>query len=108
MNDILNYNTLIDSLPVTPMFHHLSYTLTYTPCDTLTDCLTYTLTYSLYSIPQPMNDILTYTVYHNEFPNGYSNAVPLFRIFSSMLTFSTFFCKKLKHWENIISKQKEL
>ena len=62
MNDILTY-TLIDSLTVTPMWYHLSYTLTYTPSDTLTYCLTYyTLTYSLYSIPQPMNDILTYTL----------------------------------------------
>ena len=34
-----------------------------------------------------MNDILTYTVYPNLFPNGYSDVVPLFRIFSSMLSF---------------------
>ena len=39
MNDILKYNTLIDSLTVTPMWYHLSYALTYTPSDTLTYCL---------------------------------------------------------------------
>ena len=43
-----------------------------------------------------MNDILTYTVYPNVFPNGYSDVVPLFRIFSSMLTFSTFLLQKAK------------
>ena len=33
---------------------------------------------------------------YSGFPNGYSDVVPLFRIFSSMLTFSTFFLQKAK------------
>ena len=50
--------------------------------------LTYTLTYVLYPNLHP-----------NIFPKGYSDVVPLFRIFSSMLTFSTVFYKLLEGWE---------
>ena len=76
MNDILNYNILIDSLTVTPMWE-----LTYTPCDTLTDCLTYTLTVNLLSILYTLTYERYPNLYRHRFLNGYSDVIPRFPTF---------------------------
>ena len=64
-------------------------------------CIVYTLTYTLTYVLYP-------NLHLNIFPKGYSDVVPLFRIFSSMLTFSTVFLQKARGLGKIINKQKEL
>ena len=57
-----------------------------------------------------MDDILTYTVNPNVFRISYRLLRCSTTIQNILLNANLFhfFCKKLKYWENIISKQKEL